>query len=118
MAEGGRVTVCVRPEHLQLVTDDSGFAGVVGMALPLGATVLVAPLRQAAADASSVLDQMLCADPSATVNAERANPPLDVMLHDPGPALVAIGQDIVEACPVEQRPYCEDLIAEAQEPLG
>jgi putative spermidine/putrescine transport system ATP-binding protein len=40
MPEGGRVTVCIRPEHLQFVTDDSGFAGVVGMALPLGATVV------------------------------------------------------------------------------
>ena len=40
MTEGGRVTVCIRPEHLQFVNDDSGFAGVVGMALPLGATVV------------------------------------------------------------------------------
>jgi putative spermidine/putrescine transport system ATP-binding protein len=40
MTEGGRVTVCIRPEHLQFVTDQSGFAGVVGMALPLGATVV------------------------------------------------------------------------------
>jgi putative spermidine/putrescine transport system ATP-binding protein len=40
MPEGGRVTVCIRPEHLQFVNDDSGFAGVVGMALPLGATVV------------------------------------------------------------------------------
>ena len=40
MAEGGRVTVCIRPEHLRFVTDDSGFAGVIGMALPLGATVV------------------------------------------------------------------------------
>jgi putative spermidine/putrescine transport system ATP-binding protein len=40
MAEGGRVTVCIRPEHLKFVTDDSGFAGVIGMALPLGATVV------------------------------------------------------------------------------
>jgi putative spermidine/putrescine transport system ATP-binding protein len=40
IAEGGRVTVCIRPEHLQFVSDDSGFAGVVGMALPLGATVV------------------------------------------------------------------------------
>jgi putative spermidine/putrescine transport system ATP-binding protein len=40
MTEGGRVTVCIRPEHLQFVSDDSGFAGVVGMALPLGATVV------------------------------------------------------------------------------
>jgi putative spermidine/putrescine transport system ATP-binding protein len=38
--QGARVTVCIRPEHLKFVTDDSGFAGVVGMALPLGATVV------------------------------------------------------------------------------
>jgi putative spermidine/putrescine transport system ATP-binding protein len=40
LAEGGRVTVCIRPEHLQFVSDDSGFAGVVGMSLPLGATIV------------------------------------------------------------------------------
>jgi putative spermidine/putrescine transport system ATP-binding protein len=40
ISDGGRVTVCIRPEHLRFVTDDSGFAGIVGMALPLGATVV------------------------------------------------------------------------------
>jgi putative spermidine/putrescine transport system ATP-binding protein len=40
VGDGGRVTVCIRPEHLRFVSDDSGFAGVVGMALPLGATVV------------------------------------------------------------------------------
>jgi len=40
LAEGGRVTVCIRPEHLQFVSDDTGFAGVVGMSLPLGATIV------------------------------------------------------------------------------
>ena len=40
IGDGGRVTVCIRPEHLRFVTDDSGFAGIVGMALPLGATVV------------------------------------------------------------------------------
>jgi putative spermidine/putrescine transport system ATP-binding protein len=40
LTEGGRVTVCIRPEHLQFVADESGFAGVVGMSLPLGATVV------------------------------------------------------------------------------
>jgi len=40
LAEGGRVTVCIRPEHLQFVGDETGFAGVVGMSLPLGATVV------------------------------------------------------------------------------
>ncbi|RUP25100.1 MAG: TOBE domain-containing protein, partial [Curvibacter sp.] len=33
-------TVCIRPEHLQFVGDETGFAGVVGMSLPLGATVV------------------------------------------------------------------------------
>ena len=46
------------------------------------------------------------------------SPPIDVMLHDPGPALVAIGQDLVEAFPVEKSTYYKDLIAEAQEPMG
>ncbi|HEY4986757.1 MAG TPA: ABC transporter ATP-binding protein [Bradyrhizobium sp.] len=40
IGEGGRVTVCIRPEQLRFVSDDSGFAGIVGMALPLGATVV------------------------------------------------------------------------------
>jgi putative spermidine/putrescine transport system ATP-binding protein len=34
LAEGGRVTVCIRPEHLHFVGD------VVGMSLPLGATIV------------------------------------------------------------------------------
>jgi putative spermidine/putrescine transport system ATP-binding protein len=40
LTSGGRVTVCIRPEHLQFVSDDTGFAGVVGMSLPLGATIV------------------------------------------------------------------------------
>ncbi len=40
LTNGGRVTVCIRPEHLQFVSDDTGFAGVVGMSLPLGATIV------------------------------------------------------------------------------
>jgi putative spermidine/putrescine transport system ATP-binding protein len=35
-----KVIVCLRPEHLTFVSDDSGFAGEIGMALPLGATVV------------------------------------------------------------------------------
>jgi putative spermidine/putrescine transport system ATP-binding protein len=35
-----KVTVCVRPEHLAFVDGDAGFAGQVGMALPLGATIV------------------------------------------------------------------------------
>jgi putative spermidine/putrescine transport system substrate-binding protein len=80
--------------------------------------VLVPAFRKVNADASIVLDPMLSVDQIAKVNAARANPPIDVMLHDPGPALVAIGQDIVEAFPVEKSTYYKDLIAEAQEPMG
>ena len=80
--------------------------------------MLVPAFRKANADASIVLDPMLSVDQIAKVNAARANPPIDVMLHDPGPALVAIGQDIVEPFPVEKSTYYKDLIAEAQEPMG
>jgi putative spermidine/putrescine transport system substrate-binding protein len=80
--------------------------------------VLVPAFRKANADASVVLDPMLSVDQIAKVNAARANPPIDVMLHDPGPALVAIGQDLVEPYPVEKSTYYKDLIAEAQEPMG
>jgi putative spermidine/putrescine transport system substrate-binding protein len=80
--------------------------------------VLVPAFRKANADASIVLDPMLSVDQIAKVNAARANPPIDVMLHDPGPALVAISQDLVEPFPVEKSAYYKDLIAEAQEPMG
>src|SRR6476659_6738730 len=59
--------------------------------------VLVPAFRKANGDAAIVLDPLLSVDQIAKVNAARSNPPIDVMLHDPGPALVAIGQDIVES---------------------
>jgi len=80
--------------------------------------VLVPAFRKANADAAIVLDPMLSVDQIAKVNAAKANPPIDVMLHDPGPALVAIGQDLVEPYPVEKSASYKDLIAEAQEPMG
>ncbi len=40
------------------------------------------------------------------------------MLHDPGPALTAIAQDLVEPYPVAQSAHYGDLIADAQEPMG
>src|ERR1700730_43333 len=75
--------------------------------------VLVPAFRKANADASIVLDPMLSVDQIAKVNAARANPPIDVMLHDPGPALIAIGQDLVEPYPVDKSASYKDLIAEA-----
>ncbi len=40
MADGTHVLVCLRPEHLRIVEDGSGFPALVEMALPLGATVV------------------------------------------------------------------------------
>ena len=54
--------------------------------------VLVPAYRKATSNAEIVLDPMLSVDQIAKVTAARANPPIDVMLHDPGPALVAIAQ--------------------------
>jgi len=65
-----------------------------------------------------VLDPMLSVDQIAKVKASLANPPIDVMLHDPGPALVAIDQGLVEPYPVAESAHYKDLIAEAQLPNG
>jgi putative spermidine/putrescine transport system substrate-binding protein len=65
-----------------------------------------------------LLDPMLSVDQIAKVTAARNNPPIDVMLHDPGPALTAIAQDLVEPFPVAQSKHYGDLITEAQDPLG
>jgi len=94
------------------------FATFVGSWEEAHKAVLVPAFRKANGDASIVLDPMLSVDQIAKVNAARSNPPIDVMLHDPGPALVAIGQDIVDAFPVERSTYYKDLIAEAQGPMG
>jgi putative spermidine/putrescine transport system substrate-binding protein len=80
--------------------------------------VIVPAYRKATNDAPIVLDPMLSVDQIAKVNAARANPPIDVMLHDPGPALVAIGQDLVEPYPVANSTHYKDLISEAQLATG
>lgn len=80
--------------------------------------VLVPAFRRSAGGADMVLDPMLSVDQIAKVTAARSNPPIDVMLHDPGPALVAIGQDLAEPFPVAQSTHYGDLIADAQEPTG
>ncbi|WP_434625919.1 ABC transporter substrate-binding protein [Azospirillum sp. B2RO_4] len=80
--------------------------------------VLVPAFRKATGDANMVLDPMLSVDQIAKVNAAKSNPPIDVMLHDPGPALQAIAQDLVEPYPVEKSAYYKDLIPAAQEPMG
>ena len=80
--------------------------------------VLVPYFRKMNNNAEITLDPMLSVDQIAKVSAARNNPPIDVMLHDPGPALIAIAQDLVEPFPVAQSKYYKDLIPEAQEPMG
>jgi putative spermidine/putrescine transport system substrate-binding protein len=80
--------------------------------------VLVPYFRKTNNNAEVTLDPMLSVDQIAKVTAARNNPPIDVMLHDPGPALVAVGQDLVDSFPVGPNSHFKDLIAEAQEPMG
>lgn len=80
--------------------------------------VLVPHFRKANNNAEITLDPMLSVDQIAKVTAARNNPPIDVMLHDPGPALVAVGQDLVDPFPVGPNSNFKDLISEAQEPMG
>jgi len=80
--------------------------------------VLVPAFRKANGNAEITLDPMLSVDQIAKVTAARNNPPIDVMLHDPGPALTAIGQDLVEPFPAAQSQHFKDLLPEAQEVTG
>jgi putative spermidine/putrescine transport system substrate-binding protein len=80
--------------------------------------VLVPAFRKANNNAEITLDPMLSVDQISKITAARNNPPIDVMLHDPGPALSAIAQDLAEPYPVAQSRYFKDLIPEAQEANG
>lgn len=80
--------------------------------------VLVPAFRKAANNADITLDPMLSVDQIAKISAARSNPPIDVMLHDPGPALTAIGQDLADPFPTAQSKHYKDLIPEAQEATG
>ncbi|WP_029003053.1 ABC transporter substrate-binding protein [Azorhizobium doebereinerae] len=80
--------------------------------------VLVPAFRKMTDNAQIVLDPMLSVDQIAKVTAARANPPIDVMLHDPGPALIAIADGLVEPYPVAKSAYYKDLISEAQVDTG
>ena len=80
--------------------------------------VLVPAFRKANNDAEITLDPMLSVDQIAKVKASLANPPIDVMLHDPGPALQAINQGLIENFPIAQSAHYKDLIADAQLETG
>ena len=80
--------------------------------------VLVPAFRKANGNAEITLDPMLSMDQIAKVKAAQNNPPIDVMLHDPGPALIAIDQGLVEPFPVATSEHYKDLIADAQVETG
>ena len=80
--------------------------------------VLVPAFRKASGNADIVLDPMLSVDQISKINAAKSNPPIDVMLHDPGPALQAVAQGLAEPYPVDRSAHYKDLIPSAQEPTG
>jgi putative spermidine/putrescine transport system substrate-binding protein len=79
---------------------------------------VLVPAFRTATKADITLDPMLSVDQIAKVSAARNSPPIDVMLHDPGPALTAIGQGLTDNFPVAQSKNYKDLIPEAQEATG
>ena len=80
--------------------------------------VLVPAFRKANGNAEITLDPMLSVDQIAKVKAALSNPPIDVMLHDPGPALQAIDQGLVQPFPVAASQHYKDLISDAQVDTG
>lgn len=80
--------------------------------------VLVPAALEHMKDANIILDPMISVDQIAKVMAAREHPPIDVMLHDPGPALTAIEQGLVEPYPVADSTFYRQLMPDAQDPMG
>lgn len=80
--------------------------------------VLVPAALEHMKDANVILDPMISVDQISKVMASREHPPIDVMLHDPGPALTAIEQGLIEPYPVADSAYYQQLMPEAQDPMG
>ena len=80
--------------------------------------VLVPAALEHMKDARVILDPMISVDQISKVMAAREHPPIDVMLHDPGPALTAIEQGLIEPYPVADSAYYQQLMPEAQDPMG
>lgn len=80
--------------------------------------VIVPHFRKATGNADIALDPMLSVDMIAKVSAAKANPPIDVMLMDPGPRLSVIGQDLAAPFPVADSKNYQDLLPVAQLPEG
>ena len=71
---------------------------------------IVVPAFKAANNNPDVaLDALIGLDQLAKVTASKGNPPLDTMLLDPGPALVAEGQGLVEHFPSDRSAHYQDI---------
>lgn len=74
--------------------------------------------RRDNANAEIALEPMISVEQVAKLAASRSNPPLDVVMLDDGPSLVAIAQDLVVPYPVTQSKYYADILPESKSPMG
>lgn len=68
--------------------------------------------------AEVALEPMIGADQLAKVAAAKDNPPLDVMILDPGPSLAAIAQGLVTPYPVSKSKHFADIHPDAKSEHG
>ncbi|MBP2296192.1 ABC transporter substrate-binding protein [Azospirillum rugosum] len=80
--------------------------------------VIVPHFRKANGNADIALDPMLSVDMIAKVAAAKNNPPIDVMLMDPGPRLTLIDQGLTAPFPTDGSKNYKDLLPVAQLPEG
>jgi putative spermidine/putrescine transport system substrate-binding protein len=64
------------------------------------------------------LDALIGLDQIAKVSASKGNPPLDTVLLDAGPALVAESQDLVDTFPAERSKFYRDISPNARQNRG
>ncbi len=69
-------------------------------------------------NAEIALEPMIGFDQVAKVSAARSNPPLDVMMLDPGPSLTAAAQDLIVPFPAENSKHFADIHPAAKSGLG
>jgi putative spermidine/putrescine transport system substrate-binding protein len=69
-------------------------------------------------NAEIALEPMIGVDQLAKVAAAKANPPLDVMMLDPGPSLSAIAQDLITPYPKDRSKHFADIHPDAKSDMG
>jgi putative spermidine/putrescine transport system substrate-binding protein len=76
--------------------------------------ILVPAFKAANNNPDVALDALIGLDQLAKVTASKGNPPLDTMLLDPGPALVAEKQGLVDHFPSERSTHYKDISPNAR----